>query len=167
MYQVGDEMFKARALTYACLTVPIITAADGSETNGAMNLSQTKPDKVLLADNESGWWSYLFGATKTGFVELHLEQKQLDKSTLFLDKADLSSLNSDLILLQLPTGQMSLANTAPGWTSWGRVEYCGILVRENRITSVVVVGANPPRCQCKNEKRRDPKSPGENLPVCQ
>jgi hypothetical protein len=149
-------------LAGACLVLLLIATADGREANSDVILSPTAAGRVLLVDNESGWWFSIFGSKKTGFVELRLDSKQLSQSTLFLDKNEINTSERAVILLQEPTGQMSIGNAASGWMSWNRVEYCAVTVRENRITSVLVTGPKPIRCQCLN-----PSSPPDKPQVCQ
>jgi len=69
----------------------LIAAADDREANSDLILSRTTASGILLADNETGWWSSIFGSKKTGFVELRLDSKQISQSTLFLDKNEINT----------------------------------------------------------------------------
>jgi hypothetical protein len=117
---------------------------------------------LLCADSSAGW--ELFSSQRnSGFVEVRLNRTQVDNSPVFLDNTDLKSFDNDEIFLEVPSGQSSLANAAPGWTSWGRIEYCKVNIRQNRVTSLVVTGVNHLRCQC---EIKDPSGTAE-LPVCE
>jgi hypothetical protein len=96
-----------------------------------------------------------------GYVQIQLDRPNAaDPPALLLGSTSLEFVKGREIFLRLPAGVMAL--TDEGWFGWFGAEYCRVVIGKNRVTTLTLVGGNPPICRCAD---RDPLSPA-NKPVC-
>ena len=85
---------------------------------------------------------------ETGYVEIRTVPAAVQRSpSLFLDKTKLDAVQKGVAVLKQRAGTVKLSAEVIG----GAVALCDIVVRKDRITTVMVsVLERPPRCQCRN-----------------